>query len=330
VLVAIAVLSASGDAHADPEGRAAAMAAFARAEAAANERRFADAAAAYEAAVAADATAPCVPAARARLGDLAAHSEGGFAPLAELESVRRDPARMHDRDAVETLARDLEAFPPGRVRQEARLAVAHAFQQDLGDPVRAIAAYEGAVRDVDGDRLLRSVALAELWMLRRQRGEIVEAAAFVAVDPTLAPSVTAAVKREIRRSRLGTASTAILGALFVVFAASVARLAWVARDVRDLPGRIVPPFAVALGLYLGGAGALLVRTYGDSDARPFLWFGVAVVALWAAARAFVLAVRPRLAAARVAWVAACFAGVLAAAFLALQRTDPSYLDGIGL
>jgi hypothetical protein len=96
-----------------PATRAEATASFERAERASRERRFGEALAAYRQAAAIDPSAPFVPAARARAADLEAHAEGGFAPLARLEELRRDPARTSDRAAIEALERDAAGFPEG-------------------------------------------------------------------------------------------------------------------------------------------------------------------------------------------------------------------------
>ncbi len=332
VLAVVLLAGAPGAARAleePPPGRAAAEASCARADEAARDLRFEEALAAYRAAIAADPSARCALSARARAEDLEAHAEGGFGPLAELSAVRRDPQKMADRAAIEALARDLEGFPPGRVRVEARLVVAEAWDHRLGEPVRAIAAYEAAVADRGGDKLTRALALSELWALRRQRGEIREALAVVEGEPLLSPAVTAAVRRAMRREWMRAAAVVVLGGLLAIGAASLARLVAKARDVREVPALVVRPFAVAFALYLGGAGAVLVRLHGEGDARPFVWFGLGVLTVAAVARAFRLAVGPRGPAVRAAWAAACVAGVIAAAFLSVERTDPSYLEGLG-
>ncbi len=247
--------------------------------------------------------------------------------------MRRDPQRMADRAAIEALARDLEAFPAGRVRAEARISVAEAWWHRLGEPEQAIAQYEAAVADAGADRLTRSVALSELWTLRRQRGEIREALAVVDRAPDVSPNLTVVVRRAWRREQARGAAFAVLGVLGAVGAAALVRLALAARDVRDLPGQVVRPSVVAFSLYLGGAGAVLVRLRGDGDTRPFLWLGLGVLALAVIARAVPLALPvatgARRPAARAIWAAACALGVMAAAFLAVERTDPSYLEGIG-
>ncbi len=287
VAVALTVRGAAAD-GADPPGpsaREAAQASCAQGERAARDLRFPEALAAYRAAIATDPSAPCAGVARARVEDLAAHAEGGFAPLAELEAVRKDPRRMADRAAIEALARDLEAFPAGPVRSEARISVAEAWWHRLGEPERAIAQYEAAVTDTGGDRLTRSLALSELWTLRRQRGEVREALAVVERAPDVSPSLTAVVRRAWRRERMRGAAFGVLGVLGALGAAALGRLAFAARDVRDLPGQVAKPLVIGVSLYLGGAGAVLVRVRGDGDTRPFLWLGLGVLALAVIARA---------------------------------------------
>jgi hypothetical protein len=315
---------------AEPEGRAIAQASCARGEQAARDLRFADALAAYRAALVADPSAPCVSAARARVEDLEAHAEGDFAPLAVVEAARRDPQRLADRAALEAFEQAVAAFPAGRVRAEGNLVAAHAWQRGVKVPERAIAAFQAVIRDPAGDRLTRAVALAELWALRKQRGEFHEAAPDVERDPDLSPAVTKSVRRAVARSRMSAAATAALGVLGGVFALSIAALVRKSRDVREVPGRLVRPFEVAFALYVGGASAVLVRVHGDGDTRPFLLFGAGVLALVAGARAFALAFAARSRLVRAAWALACATGVVAAAFLALERTDPSYLEGLGL
>jgi hypothetical protein len=87
---------------------------------------------------------------------------------------------------------------------------------------------------------------------------------------------------------------------------------------------------VAFSLYLGGAAAVLVRLRGDGDPRPFVWLGLGVLAAFAVARAWRLGWGAGGPSARAARGIFCAAFVIAAAFLAVERTDPSYLEGLGL
>ncbi len=330
VLLSVAASGVAGAARADQgEARVAATASCARGEAAAKGLRFAEALAAYRAAIVEDPSAACVSMARARIEDLEAHAEGGFGPLARVEALRRDPKKAADPAEIEALARDLEGFPPGRVRAEARLLVAEAYWHALKDPARAIAAFEAAAQDGAGDKVTRALALAELWSLRKQRGEVREALAEVERDPTLAPALVGIVRRAVLRERIREAAFGVLGVLAAAGAAAIGRLVVRARDVREVPAQVLGPRAVAFGLYLGGAGAALVRVHGGGDGRPFLWLGLGVLAILAMGRAWGLWIGTR-PAARAICAAACVAGVLAIAFLAVERTDASYLEGLGL
>ncbi len=215
VFGACAVSLVCGAARAEGEGRAAAATGCARGEEAAKGLRFAEALEAYRAAIAADPSAPCASMARNRADDLAVHAEGGFVPLARVEALRRDRRKAVDRAEIEALTRDLEAFPDGRVRAEARLLVAEAWWHALGDPARAITAFEGAVGDPSGDKLTRALALAQLWTLRRDRGEVREALAEVERDPDLSPKLTELVRKAARREwlRANACDRVSLGAL---------------------------------------------------------------------------------------------------------------------
>ncbi|MFS8068142.1 MAG: tetratricopeptide repeat protein, partial [Byssovorax sp.] len=326
------LLSAATPSHAEPgqDARAEAQKSFDRAEQAYQEERFAEALAAYREAAEADPSARFALTARARAADLAAHAEGDFAPLTRLSIVRRDPAKSSDHAVIEALERDVAAFPPGRVRGEAALVIADAWWHRLGEPRRAVAPLEAAVADEASDRLTRSLALGELTRLHRELGDLDAALAAVERFPDLAPTARAEVRKLVRRGHLRAAAAALLAALGVVGLASIVRAAPRIGGLGEIPRALLPPIAVAFSLYLGGAAAVLVRLRGDGDPRPFVWLGLGVLAVFAVARAWRLgwgAGGPSMRAARGVLGAA---GVLAAAFLAVERTNASYLEGLGL
>lgn len=328
--ILIVALASSARAETGDDAPAAAQRSFDRAEVAFQEQRFAEALAAYREATALDPSARFVLTARARAADLEAHAEGDFAPLARLSAVRRDPAKSGDRATIEALERDVAAFPPGRVRGEAELVVADAWWHRLGDPRRALAPLEAAVTDDTGDRLTRSLALGALARLHRDLGDLDAALAVVERFPDLAPATRDEVRTLARRARLRGASITLLGALGVVGLASFVRAARRLGGLGALPRAVLPPLAVAFSLYLGGAAAVLVRLRGDGDPRPFVWLGLGVLAVSAVARAWRLGWGTGGPLARVARALACAAGVIAAAFLAVERIDASYLGSLGL
>ena len=329
-LVAAVLSATSAHAEPGPAARAAAQQSFDRAEQAFQAMRFAEALAAYREAAAADPSARFVPIARARTADLEAHAEGGFAPLARLAAVRRDPRLGADRAEIEALARDVASFPPGRVRGEAELVIADAWWHRLGEPRRAIAPLEAAIADETGDRLTRSLALGELAALQRELGDLPAALAAVERFPDLAPGTRKQIRTLVRRGRLTTAAVALLAALAVIGVASLARAASRLGGLRELPRAVLPPLAVAFSLYLGGGAAALVRLRGEGDPRPFVWLGLGVLAAFTVARAWHLGWGAGGPTARTARAILCVAGVIAAAFLAVERTDVTYLEGLGL
>ena len=327
-----AILIRATPSRAEPglEARAAAQQSFDRAEQAFAALRFAEALTAYREAAAADPSARFVPIARARAADLEAHAEGGFAPLARLSAVRRDPIQSGDRAVIEALERDVATFPPGRVRGEAELTIADAWWHRLGDPRRAVPPLEAAIADETGDRLTRSLALGELVSLHRERGDLDAALAAVDRSPDLAPATRREVRTLVRRGRLRTVAIAFLAALGLLGVVSLLRAAPRLGGLAELPRALLPPLAVAFSLYLGGAAAVLVRLRGDGDPRPFVWLGLGVLAAFIVARAWRLGWGDGGPSARAARGLLCAAGVIAAAFLAVERTDPSYLEGLGL
>src|SRR4051812_46719078 len=215
-------LSSGGVAEAEePAPRALASARLAEAEQARSAGRFEEALGAYREVIAIDPAAPAARAARARADDLEAHAEGGFAPLAELEAVRRDPKKIGDRASIEALERDLAGFPAGRVRAEAALVVAEAWWHRLGEPRRAVGPLTFALEDSAADRLTRALALSELCAVLRELGDL--RAALEAVDrhPDLSPGTRAEIRRLYRRVELRAASVAVLGILAAIGVASI-------------------------------------------------------------------------------------------------------------
>lgn len=311
------------------EPSAKARVAYESAERAVTDLRFADALAFYDQAIALDPSAQFVRIARARALDLRTHAEGDFGPLTRLELVRRNPVAT--RDDVETLARDAEHFPPGRVRSEAQLVVAEAFWHRFGAPDLAVHALDAALSDASADRLTRALALSELVALERERGRLDAAARVVSRFPDLAPNLRAEVQRLVRRVWIGRVAIGFVAAVLLIGIVAVMRaIFWLHRDADTVLRNAVQARSVAFALYIGGAASLLVRLHGEGDVRPFLWLGFGVLAIDAAARGWRMGFVDERTSARVGRSVACGIAVLAIAFLSLQYADASYLETLGL
>jgi len=324
----IAAIYLTNPARADtPRERA--RAAYDRAERAAAELRFGEALAGYDEVMSIDPSAPFAKVARARATDLRAHAEGNFEPLARLEAIRRDPNR--DRSAIDALARDAATFPPGRVRSEAQLVAAEAFLHRFHDPDAAARTLDAAIADPSADRLTRALALNQRASLEQSRGDLRAAYRAVSRYPDLVPSLYKELGRLMRRIWIARVAFGALGLLALVGLASIVRLLRApGRDAEEVVRAIVRPGSVAFALYLGGAAALLVRHHGEGDVRPFLWLGFGVLGVDVIARAWRLGARDGRTIARTGRALACIVGVLAVAFLSLERANAGYLESFGL
>jgi tetratricopeptide (TPR) repeat protein len=323
--LAAALLCAAAPAQAATPDRAAATARFAEAERAAAELRFAEALRGYQEALAADPSAPFARTARSRADWIAARAEGGFGPLGRLAEAQRDPARLRDEAAATAWEKEIEGFPPGRVRVEARALLAGALRER--QPERAAGVLERLLADPAADAVTRALALRQVVDFHRDRGDLGAARAAVLRHQDVAPELRRDVLRLARRVTLRWAA---VGALAGVGIAAGAALARAGRRAGDAIRTAAHPIVVGLALYVGAAGAVLARLHGDADPRPFVWLGLGALAVAVAARALRAALPGMGAGARAAWALCCVVGVLAAAFLALERTNAGYLESFGL
>jgi hypothetical protein len=287
-----------------------------------------------------------------RIEWLSAHAEGGFAPLARLEQVRRSPALASDPAAIDALARDADAFPPGRVRVEARMLVAEAWLGRMSVAAEAARMTEAEAAPVartpervsDALALLRAVSddpEADPLTARLAEREIVDA--LVAQDRLegasaeatshanrLDPRFVKQTRTLVRRRAMRHAALFELGVFAAIARAALLR-AWF-RGALGESGtalRRVAPVAVAFALYLGATGGILASAYETGNAMPFVLFGMSILPLVFIARAWG-AVGSGRAAARTGRALLCAVSVFAAAFLLLDVVNPTYLEGFGL
>jgi hypothetical protein len=266
-----------------------------------------------------------------RIDWIRARSEGDYAPLARLERVRRDPSVSSDPAAIDALARDLESFPPGPVRVEARMVVADAWLGRAHRVDDAISQLRRVVGDPKADPLTSRLAERELVDALVGSGRLDEAIAetrshSARLDARFVQQIQRlVVRRSVRRG--ATVVLAMFGALTLLAlgrAAMRRRLGDAARALRDLA-----PVAVPFVAFVAIVGGLLATQYESGNSAPFFLLGVLVLPLVLLARAW-SAVGSQSRGARMGRSLLCAASVAAAAFTLLDQLDPQYLEGFGL
>ncbi len=289
--------------------------------------RFADAVARYGECIARLPSNRYAQRAASRLGAIKSHSEGGYAPLARLETVRRDPVLSNDPAAIDALVRDAESFPPGPVRVEARLLAAEAYRGRLSRPGDQLALLWLVVRDPKADVISSREAAVAIVETEVRLGDL-DAAAGAAdeLGPRLDASHRAMLTRLLRRRVAHAAAIALLSLLVLLLVVAVARGG--AETAARAVGRALPS-ALLFCAFAAAGGGLLASRYEAGSATPFLMVAPAMLASILGARAW-SAVGSKATAARILRVALCGSSVFAAALLLLERVTPEYLEGFGL
>src|SRR5579884_3039525 len=215
-------------------------------------------------------------------------SDAEAAAAARLARVRDDPALANDPAAIEALARDADAFPPGPARVEARLLVAEAWLGRLRRPRAAIDELRKVTGDPGADPLSARLAEREIVDALVAQGGIDEAVDEARAHANrLDPRFVTQTERLVRRRALRRAAIVELAA-FVTLAAS----AWVRARARGTLGaapaavRRIAPVAAAFAAYVGGVGGLLASRYEAGNAAPFLALGAVALPLAVVARAW--------------------------------------------
>lgn len=266
-----------------------------------------------------------------RIDWLRSRSEGDFAPLRRLEQVQHDPELSGDPGAVDALARDAEAFPPGLVRVEARMLVAEAWLGRMHRPADAIRELSLVRDDPKTDPLTSRLAERELVDAYIGEERIDEAIAEATKHSArLDPKFVRQVKRLVIRRAVQRFASIVLAA-FAVFSIvallRAGRQGALAQAWNALRG--VAPAAIGFVAFVAIAGGVLASQYESGNAGPFLMLGAAVLPLVLLARAWG-AVGSQTRAARMGRALLCAATVVAAAFVLLEKVFPDYLVGFGL
>jgi hypothetical protein len=250
---------------------------------------------------------------------------------ARLDRMRNDPELVHDAAAIEALARDAESFPPGTVRDQARMFVAEAWLGRLQRPDDAILELRRVAHDPGADALTARLAEREIVDALAAAGHLVEAAAEAhAQADLLDPLFVRRVSKLLFRRWIRGAAIAVLGTFGTLAAAALAK-----AQRRGALGharvalRVLAPMAVLFAAFVAVGGGLLASSYESGNAYPFLLLGGALLPLVLVARAW-SAVGSERPLARAARVVLCGVGVFATAFLLLDMVSPEYLEGFGL
>ncbi len=294
----------------------------------ADERlRFGDALVGYRAFVERDPGSRWASRALSRIEALEQHREGDFAPLAQLERVRRTPGLDRDPAAITGLDRAARGFPPGRVRAEARLLVGEAYLERMGRPRDGARVFMELANDPGAPRTMRDLAADRAVEARQRLGEesqAVDEVSRAAVDP----EVLAKARVLARRARLGRAATVWLAALGVLGVSAVLRAWRLGRLARVLRAwaRVTPLAQLAL---LTVGGALLAWKTDNHDPWPFLALGGGSLGVYLVATAWNVVGSER-ASLRALRAGCCGVGVLAVAMVVMRSLDPRMLEGIGL
>jgi len=273
----------------------------------------------YERSESLDARGAHAAAARARATFLRAHSEGDFAPLTALETLRRDPKRADDPDALADLGAKSHAFPPGLVRVETWLFLAHAFARKQNDD-GAIEFSRRAANDPAADEIARTDAASLLAETCMHRGDTA-CALDAARDKGVSAEVRARIERVVRRGRL------VFAAAFVLLAIVAASILAIARSRAKLQrptfGFLVRPVLAAVVI---SAGGMIASSYDGATPLPFFLLAFAVLVL-SVLGALVSSVARSSAILRGISFAVA---VVAAGFLSLYASGPDYLTDFGL
>lgn len=323
IVLCAAVTASSG---AERASRAEAERLYQIADDAERDLKFQDALDAYEASVRVEPSNRFALRSTARARWLRDRSEGDFAPLVELERARRDPGAQGKADVVDALARDLENFPPGEVRLEARMYAAEAYEAKLGRPRDAERELDALLDEPKGDVPLRAQAALRLIDLAEARGDVVAAKHAAARVETASPTIAVAVAQWARRRILLRVAITLLSAFaaFGVFAS--------ARHLRGARAARLAQFApkaALLCVYLASFAAILSVASERGHAVPFLLLPLAMFPIVMLARAWALSGD----ASRAARAARAVFGALAvasAAFIVLHQIDVRYLESFGL
>ncbi len=109
---------------------------------------------------------------RARIGWLAARSEGDFRPLAAWMRIRERPTKQLSLDELRAFLKQAEGFPAGRVRRDSWALGANALLRRFKQPKEALAAYQRWAAEPNLDDAERQLASAGVALARARLGQL--------------------------------------------------------------------------------------------------------------------------------------------------------------
>jgi hypothetical protein len=257
-----------------------------------------------------------------RAAFLGTHAEGDYTPLVLLER-----AQANEPGALADLAAAVANFPPGLVRQEARLLLGHAALRDSQTDDAGLQWLRPLLQDPNASTAYRGDA-ARLWIDHtRIRGGFMRAwdarAALRGV-----PTYGAMAARLAIRESVAMGCYAIL-ALYIIALCTQIRTtpnasATAKSATRNRVQRALTAYALGVGC---GLPVLLWALGKQLNPRPFFVLGASV---WLIASAGHRLSEPADGWQRrvLAWLGASVA--IAVAYLALHHIEPGYLEGFGL
>jgi hypothetical protein len=175
----------------------------------------------YRSSISREAATPWARAARLRIAWIEQRSEGDFRPLMALQRVRLHPDGERSGTAggaaIQELAREVDTYPPGRVRVEARLLLAHAWLPLPAHREEALSDLRKVVDDPRAgprDARLSQRELVNALLADQRLDEATEELRVHPLDPKLAEDVRRLVRREtLRRAGYPAMATALVAAL---------------------------------------------------------------------------------------------------------------------
>ncbi len=263
----------------------------------------------------------------ARIDDLAAHGEGGFAPLVALERVRRSPALSDDPRALEALDRESRAWPDGRVRAEAWMLVGEAYAGRMRRQREAAEVFLRLAGDTGSPAALRELAATRLVEARAALGESTVAERELA-GVAVPDEVRAEATLLARRVRLRRSAIAVLALVAAAGLAAMA-MAWRRGQLGEVWRRWRRPMPLVQLAVLTVGGGAMAKVADEHDVSPFAVLGGGALAVYLVAVALNV-VGGAGGGARAARATVTAMAVLAVSYLAMLGLDPMMLEGIGL